>query len=93
MKDVAVKRVVFNEITKTAILKAMEEPRDVDHEMVEAYLTRRALDYLVGFNLSPVLWRKLPGSKSAGVFNPLHFGLFVNVNLKLKSSIRRILVN
>lgn len=66
MKDVAVKRVVFNEITKTAILKAMEEPRDVDQEMVEAYLTRRALDYLVGFNLSPVLWRKLPGSKSAG---------------------------
>lgn len=66
MKDVAVKRVVFNEITKTAILKAMEEPRDVDQEMVEAYLTRRALDYLVGFNLSPVLWRKLPGSRSAG---------------------------
>ncbi|MBT6033598.1 MAG: type I DNA topoisomerase, partial [Kordiimonadaceae bacterium] len=66
MKDVAVKRVVFNEITKTAILKAMDEPRDVDTEMVDAYLARRALDYLVGFNLSPVLWRKLPGSKSAG---------------------------
>ncbi len=66
MKDVNVKRVVFNEITKTAILKAMDEPRDVDTEMVEAYLARRALDYLVGFNLSPVLWRKLPGSKSAG---------------------------
>ncbi|MEZ5757264.1 MAG: type I DNA topoisomerase [Emcibacteraceae bacterium] len=66
MKDVAVKRVVFNEITKPAILKAMQEPRDIDNEMVEAYLARRALDYLVGFNLSPVLWRKLPGSKSAG---------------------------
>ncbi|MBT5073516.1 MAG: type I DNA topoisomerase [Kordiimonadaceae bacterium] len=66
MKDVNVKRVVFNEITKTAILKAMDEPRDVDNEMVDAYLARRALDYLVGFNLSPVLWRKLPGSKSAG---------------------------
>ena len=66
MKDVAVKRVVFNEITKTAILKAMDEPRDIDTEMVDAYLARRALDYLVGFNLSPVLWRKLPGSKSAG---------------------------
>lgn len=66
MKDVKVKRVVFNEITKNAILHAMEEPRDIDNEMVEAYLTRRALDYLVGFNLSPVLWRKLPGSKSAG---------------------------
>ncbi len=66
MKDVAVKRVVFNEITKNAILQAMEDPRDIDTEMVEAYLTRRALDYLVGFNLSPVLWRKLPGSRSAG---------------------------
>ncbi len=66
MKDVAVKRVVFNEITKNAILQAMEDPRDIDSEMVEAYLTRRALDYLVGFNLSPVLWRKLPGSRSAG---------------------------
>ncbi|MBL4601121.1 MAG: type I DNA topoisomerase, partial [Emcibacteraceae bacterium] len=66
MKDVTVKRVVFNEITKTAILKAMQEPRDIDTEMVDAYLARRALDYLVGFNLSPVLWRKLPGSKSAG---------------------------
>jgi len=66
MKDVAIKRVVFNEITKTAILKAMDEPRDVDQKMVEAYLARRGIDYLVGFNLSPVLWRKLPGSKSAG---------------------------
>ena len=66
MKDVKVKRVVFNEITKTAILKAMDEPRDIDDKMVDAYLARRALDYLVGFNLSPVLWRKLPGSKSAG---------------------------
>ncbi|MDG1708832.1 MAG: toprim domain-containing protein [Emcibacteraceae bacterium] len=55
MKDVTVKRVVFNEITKTAILKAMEEPRGVDQEMVDAYLARRALDYLMGFNLSPVL--------------------------------------
>jgi DNA topoisomerase-1 len=66
MNNVDVKRVVFNEITKNAILKAMENPRDIDTEMVEAYLTRRALDYLVGFNLSPVLWRKLPGSRSAG---------------------------
>lgn len=66
MNNVGVKRVVFNEITKNAILQAMEHPRDIDNEMVEAYLTRRALDYLVGFNLSPVLWRKLPGSRSAG---------------------------
>ncbi|WP_286830880.1 MULTISPECIES: type I DNA topoisomerase [Kordiimonas] len=66
LKDVTVKRVVFNEITKSAILKAMAEPRDLDDELVHAYLARRALDYLVGFTLSPVLWRKLPGARSAG---------------------------
>ncbi len=66
LKDVDIKRVVFNEITKSAILKAMAEPRDLDDELVEAYLARRALDYLVGFTLSPVLWRKLPGARSAG---------------------------
>ena len=65
-KDVPVERVVFNAITKTAVTQAMKEPREVDMELVEAYLARRALDYLVGFNLSPVLWRKLPGSRSAG---------------------------
>ncbi len=65
-KDVPVERVVFNAITKTAVLEAMKNPRDVDMPLVEAYLARRALDYLVGFNLSPVLWRKLPGSRSAG---------------------------
>ncbi len=65
-KDVPVERVVFNAITKTAVLDAMKNPRDVDMPLVEAYLARRALDYLVGFNLSPVLWRKLPGSRSAG---------------------------
>ena len=66
LKGVDVKRVVFNEITKDAILAAFETPRNLDHELIEAYLARRALDYLVGFNLSPVLWRKLPGSRSAG---------------------------
>jgi len=66
LKDVDVKRVVFNEITKSAILKAVAEPRDLDQELVNAYLARRALDYLVGFTLSPVLWRKLPGARSAG---------------------------
>ncbi|UTW54256.1 type I DNA topoisomerase [Kordiimonas sp. SCSIO 12610] len=66
LKDVNVKRVVFNEITKSAILKAMAAPRELDQEMVNAYLARRALDYLVGFTLSPVLWRKLPGARSAG---------------------------
>ena len=65
-KDTPVSRVTFNAITKEAVTKAMAEPRQVDMELVEAYLARRALDYLVGFNLSPVLWRKLPGAKSAG---------------------------
>ncbi len=66
LADMPVKRVVFNEITKSAVLDAMQHPRDLDQELVDAYLARRALDYLVGFTLSPVLWRKLPGSRSAG---------------------------
>ncbi len=66
MKDLDIKRVVFNEVTKTAVLDAFSRPREIDRELVEAYLARRALDYLVGFTLSPVLWRKLPGSRSAG---------------------------
>ncbi|MBF9058247.1 type I DNA topoisomerase [Rhodobacterales bacterium HKCCSP123] len=61
-----VSRVVFNAITKSAVTEAMKTPRQVDMELVEAYLARRALDYLVGFSLSPILWRKLPGAKSAG---------------------------
>ena len=66
LKGVDVKRVVFNEITKTAVLDAMRNPRDIHQELVDAYLARRALDYLVGFTLSPVLSRNLPGSRSAG---------------------------
>ncbi len=66
LQDTPVKRVVFNEITKSAVTHAIANPRDIDNHLVEAYLARRALDYLVGFTLSPVLWRKLPGSKSAG---------------------------
>ncbi|MFY0660305.1 MAG: type I DNA topoisomerase [Shimia sp.] len=65
-KDTNVSRVVFNAITKAAITEAMQNPRQVDQPLVDAYLARRALDYLVGFNLSPVLWRKLPGARSAG---------------------------
>ncbi|TXR47161.1 type I DNA topoisomerase [Phyllobacterium endophyticum] len=61
-----VKRVVFNAITKNAVLEAMASPRDIDMPLVDAYLARRALDYLFGFTLSPVLWRKLPGARSAG---------------------------
>ena len=66
LKGVDVKRVVFHEITKQAVQDAFKHPRDVNQELVDAYLARRALDYLVGFTLSPVLWRKLPGSRSAG---------------------------
>ena len=66
LTGMTVKRVTFNAITKNAVLEAMQHPRDVDQQLVDAYLARRALDYLVGFTLSPVLWRKLPGSKSAG---------------------------
>lgn len=66
LKGVDVQRVVFHEITKSAVLDAMAHPRELDRELIDAYLARRALDYLVGFTLSPVLWRKLPGSRSAG---------------------------
>ena len=66
LKGVDVKRVVFNEVTKAAVLDAFRQPREINSELVDAYLARRALDYLVGFTLSPVLWRKLPGSRSAG---------------------------
>ncbi|WP_158742506.1 type I DNA topoisomerase [Acidisphaera sp. L21] len=66
LKGVDVQRITFNEITKTAIQTAMAHPRDLDTPLIEAYMARRALDYLVGFTLSPVLWRKLPGSRSAG---------------------------
>ncbi|MBN9343572.1 MAG: DNA topoisomerase I [Caedibacter sp. 38-128] len=64
--NVDVKRVVFYEVTKKAILEAVKQPRSLNQELIEAYLARRALDYLVGFTLSPILWRKLPGSRSAG---------------------------
>ena len=66
LKDKPVRRVVFNAITKNSVLDAMANPRDIDAPLVDAYLARRALDYLVGFTLSPVLWRKLPGARSAG---------------------------
>jgi DNA topoisomerase-1 len=66
LRGVEVRRITFNEITRTAIRAAMAHPRDLDQPLIEAYMARRALDYLVGFTLSPVLWRKLPGSRSAG---------------------------
>ena len=66
LKDKKVERVVFNEITKKAVQNGIDNPRDINTELVDAYMARRALDYLVGFNISPILWTKLPGSKSAG---------------------------
>jgi DNA topoisomerase-1 len=66
LHNIPVKRIVFHEITKKAVLEALKHPRDLKQDLIEAYLARRALDYLVGFTLSPLLWRKLPGSKSAG---------------------------
>ncbi len=85
LKNVDVKRVVFNEITKSAILKAMAEPRDLDQPMVNAYLARRALDYLVGFNLSPVLWRKLPGARSAGRVQSVALRLVCDRELEIEA--------
>ena len=66
LRGINVRRITFNEITRSAVTYAMAHPRDLDQPLIEAYLARRALDYLVGFTLSPVLWRKLPGSRSAG---------------------------
>ena len=66
LKGKKLERVVFNEITKNAVLNGINNPREIENTLVNAYLARRALDYLVGFNISPILWTKLPGSKSAG---------------------------
>jgi len=66
LKDKKIERVVFNEITKKAVTNGIENPRQIEPLLVDAYMARRALDYLVGFNISPILWTKLPGSKSAG---------------------------
>ncbi len=66
LKDKKIERVVFNEITKKAVTNGIDNPRNIENNLVDAYMARRALDYLVGFNISPILWTKLPGSKSAG---------------------------
>ncbi|MDR9484142.1 MAG: type I DNA topoisomerase [Sediminimonas sp.] len=84
-KDTPVSRVVFNAITKTAVTEAMNNPRDIDAPLVEAYLARRALDYLVGFNLSPVLWRKLPGAKSAGRVQSVCLRLIVEREMEIEA--------
>ena len=84
-KDTPVSRVVFNAITKAAVTEAMKNPREIDAPLVEAYLARRALDYLVGFNLSPVLWRKLPGARSAGRVQSVCLRLIVEREMEIEA--------
>jgi len=85
VKTAKVQRVVFNAITKSAVTEAMKHPRDIDMELVDAYLARRALDYLVGFTLSPVLWRKLPGARSAGRVQSVALRLIVDRELEIEA--------
>ncbi|HEY0213132.1 MAG TPA: DNA topoisomerase, partial [Paenirhodobacter sp.] len=85
LKSKKVSRVTFNAITKSAITEAMKSPRQVDKPLVEAYLARRALDYLVGFNLSPVLWRKLPGARSAGRVQSVCLRLIVDREMEIEA--------
>ncbi len=87
--DKPVERVVFNAITKTAILDAMSHPREIDEPLVDAYLARRALDYLVGFTLSPVLWRKLPGARSAGRVQSVSLRLVCDREKEIETFISR----
>jgi DNA topoisomerase-1 len=80
-----VERVTFNAITKPAILEAMKAPRELDTDLIDAYRARRALDYLVGFTLSPVLWRKLPGAKSAGRVQSVALRIIVDREREIES--------
>jgi DNA topoisomerase-1 len=84
-KTTEVQRVVFNAITRKAVTEAMAHPRDIDMELVDAYLARRALDYLVGFTLSPVLWRKLPGARSAGRVQSVTLRLIVEREMEIEA--------
>jgi DNA topoisomerase I len=84
-----VERVVFNAITKQAVTEAMAHPRRIDQALVDAYLARRALDYLVGFTLSPVLWRKLPGARSAGRVQSVALRLVCDRELEIEKFVRR----
>ncbi len=87
--DKAVQRVTFNEITKSAVQLAFKTPRTLDMDLIHAYMTRRALDYLVGFTLSPVLWRKLPGAKSAGRVQSVALRLMCERETEIESFIAR----
>src|ERR1700757_1773481 len=89
LKDQPIERVVFNAITKQAVTEAMSHPRRIDQALVDAYLARRALDYLVGFTLSPVLWRKLPGARSAGRVQSVALRLVCDRELEIEKFIRK----
>src|SRR3989440_3764415 len=89
LKKQEVERVVFNAITKQAVLDAMKHPRSIDDALVDAYLARRALDYLVGFTLSPVLWRKLPGARSAGRVQSVALRLVCDRELEIEKFVSR----
>jgi DNA topoisomerase I len=89
LKSQAVERVVFNAITKQAVTDAMAHPRTIDQALVDAYLARRALDYLVGFTLSPVLWRKLPGARSAGRVQSVALRLVCDRELEIEKFVRQ----
>jgi len=89
LKKQMVERVVFNAITKQAVLDAMKHPRKIDAALVDAYLARRALDYLVGFTLSPVLWRKLPGARSAGRVQSVALRLVCDRELEIEKFVPR----
>jgi DNA topoisomerase I len=89
LKDQQIERVVFNAITKQAVAEAMRHPRQIDQALVDAYLARRALDYLVGFTLSPVLWRKLPGAKSAGRVQSVALRLVCDRELEIEKFVSR----
>ncbi|VAW16599.1 DNA topoisomerase I [hydrothermal vent metagenome] len=89
LKGVEVSRVVFNAITKSSVLDAMASPRAIDSDLVDAYLARRALDYLVGFTLSPVLWRKLPGARSAGRVQSVALRLICDREMEIESFVSR----
>src|SRR3954463_12945405 len=89
LKSQKVQRVVFNAITKQAVTDAMKHPRDIDGALVDAYLARRALDYLVGFTLSPVLWRKLPGARSAGRVQSVALRLVCDRELEIEKFVAR----
>ncbi len=89
LKDVEVSRVTFNAITKAAVTEAMGRPREIDAALVDAYLARRALDYLVGFNLSPVLWRKLPGARSAGRVQSVTLRIICERELEIEKFVRQ----